>query len=150
MATLAKYPAIMPKLRYLPKVRLNIRHFLTLTKGPAPARGSVFRPGQRSGSGRRVKYNLRLNTVSASKFLTQSIVIPCIKFLRNIIDLSTELSDHISMNLDFPSGKARTRRRRQTRTARRRTRRRARRTTRRRSERSGWTCTSTRSSWTLR
>ena len=62
MATLAKYPAILPKLRYLPKVRLNIRHFLTLTKGPGLARGSAFRPGQRSGSGRRVKSNLRLNT----------------------------------------------------------------------------------------
>ena len=62
MATLAKYPSILPKLRYLPKVRLNIRHFLTLTKGPAAARGSAFRPSQRSGSGRRVKSNLRLNT----------------------------------------------------------------------------------------
>ena len=70
---MTKYPAILPKLRYLPEVRLDIRHFLTLAKGPAPAGGSAFELGQRSGSGRRVKSNLRLNTGTMSSFRKKSL-----------------------------------------------------------------------------
>ena len=46
---LAKYvcnldesPAILPKLRYLPELRSDIRHFWTPTKDPDPAKCSAF------------------------------------------------------------------------------------------------------------